>query len=200
MNSDTTFRILAAVIFVVGAAISSYHRRKADRAGGEKISFKEEGLPITITLRVLGLALWGGILAYLINPAWMAWSRVDLPEWARWVGVGMGVLADLLAYWVFTSLGNNVSPTVVTRTNHSLVTSGPYRWVRHPLYTMGMIGFLGYALLAENWFIALFALLGFIVLNVRVPKEEAMLVARFGDAYRSYMRNTGRYFPRLTRS
>lgn len=199
MTTDLTFRILAAAVFLVGAVISSYHRRKADRAGGEKLSLKEEGLPITIALRVLGLSLWAGFFAYMINPAWMAWSRVDLPEWARWLGVSLGVLADLLAWWVFTSLGNNVSPTVVTRADHRLVTSGPYRWVRHPLYSMGLIAYLGFALLAENGFIGLLAVLVFLVLSIRVPKEEAMLVARFGEAYRVYMRQTGRYFPRIIR-
>lgn len=199
MNTETIFRLLAAVIFIVGAAISSYHRSKAERAEGKRLSLKEEGLPLLLVLRGMGLALWIGFFAYMINPVWMAWSRVELPEWARWAGVSMGVLADFLAYWVFTSLGNNVSPTVVTRRNHSLVTSGPYRWVRHPLYSMGLIAYLGLALLAANWFFAVLAVLGFIGLHIRVPKEEAQLVARFGDAYRVYMQRTGRYFPKLSR-
>jgi protein-S-isoprenylcysteine O-methyltransferase Ste14 len=196
--NDTVFRILAAVILLTGAAISSYHRRKADREGGDKISLKEEGLPIAITLRLLGLALWAGVFAYLLNPAWMSWSRVDLPEWARWVGLGMGVLADGLAYWVFSSLGNNVSPTVITRAKHELVTTGPYRWVRHPLYVMGFIAYLGFALVSENLFIAVVSVLGFIGLAIRLRKEESQLIERFGDEYRAYMRRTGKFLPRVS--
>lgn len=194
--NDTLFRILAVLIFVVGAGISIYHRRRADRTGG-KVSLKEEGLWITLALRLTGLALWGAVFAYLINPDWMAWSRVDLPEWLRWLGVAMGVASDALAYWVFTNLGNNVTPTVVTRRSHTLVTSGPYRWVRHPLYLMGLIGYLGFALLSESWFIGLMTLLAFVLLNIRLPKEEAHLIERFGDEYRTYMRRTGRFLPRL---
>jgi protein-S-isoprenylcysteine O-methyltransferase Ste14 len=135
----------------------------------------------------------------MINPAWMNWSKIDLPEWARWVGVGLGLLSDLLAWWVFTSLGNNVTPTVVTRQKAQLVTSGPYRWVRHPLYVMGLIGYIGFALLAENWFIALTTSLGFVLLAIRARDEEANLLTKFGDEYRQYMQTTGRFLPRLMR-
>lgn len=195
--NDNLFRIIAAIIFVIGAGISIYHRRKADRESGEKVSLKDEGLAITISLRLIGLLMWGGILAFLINPAWMYWSKYDIPNWLRWVGVLLGVIADGLAYWIFSSLGNNVSPTVATRTNHTLVNKGPYRWVRHPLYAMGMIAIPGYALLAENWFILLMSLLGFIVLLIRIPKEENKLVEKFGESYIEYRKSTGMFLPKI---
>lgn len=197
--NDTLFRTLAAAIFVAAASISSYHRRRANRVSGEKISLKEEGLPMIVVLRGLGLLFWFSFLAYMINPDWMRWAKVDLPEWARWTGVALGVLSVFLAYWVLTNLGNNITPTVVTREKHSLVTTGPYRWVRHPLYTMGLLAYTGFALISENAFIAVLAVLGFIFLNIRSHQEEANLVARFGDAYRDYMRRTGKYLPRLVR-
>jgi protein-S-isoprenylcysteine O-methyltransferase Ste14 len=109
----------------------------------------------------------------------------------------MGVLSNFLAYWVFTNLGNNVSPTVRTRRNAALVTSGPYRWVRHPLYMMGLIAYLGFALLSENWFIALMAVVGFFLLIIRTSSEEDRLVQKFGDEYRQYMNRTGRFLPKL---
>ena len=195
--NDTIFRTLAIAIILVGVSISMYYRSRAERAGREKIYLKEEGLAIAIGLRLTGLSLWLGVFAYMINPAWMAWARIDLPEWLRWVGVGMGALGDLLAYWVFSHLGNNVTPTVVTRSTATLVTSGPYRWVRHPLYLMGLIGYVGFGLLAENWFIALATVVTFGVMQFRIPKEEARLVEKFGMAYREYMQRTGRFLPRL---
>lgn len=196
--NDNVFRFLAVVIFILGAAISGYFRRKADREGG-KVSLADEGAIITIALRVFGLVLWASVFAWMINPAWMSWSRLDLPDWARWLGVAMGLGADALSYWVFSHLANNVSPTVVAREQAQLVTSGPYRWVRHPLYTMGTIAYLGFALVAENWWIAVLSVLVFAVLAVRTPKEEARLIAKFGDQYREYMKTTGRYLPKATR-
>ena len=195
--NDNIFRILAVVIFVVGAVISGYHRLKADRETGERASLKEEGWLILIPLRVSGLLGWLSVFAFMLNPDWMAWSRIDLPEWARWLGAGLGVLADLMGYWVFSNLGTNVTPTVVTRTKAHLVASGPYRWIRHPLYVMGLIGFIGFALLAENWFIALTAVLVFVVLVVRTRKEEAKLIEKFGDEYREYMKHTGAFLPKI---
>ena len=196
MMNDNLFRILAGVIFIIGASISGYYRRKADREGGI-VSLAEEGLAITLTLRLFGLTLWASVFAWLINPTWMNWSRFDLPEWVRWSGVILGMLANALAYWIFSHLAHNVSPTVVAREKAQLVTSGPYRWVRHPLYSMGTIAYLGFALLAENWWIALLSILVFAVLAVRTLKEEAKLVEKFGDQYRDYMKITGRYLPKL---
>jgi protein-S-isoprenylcysteine O-methyltransferase Ste14 len=194
--NDTLFRILAATIFAVTAGISIYHRRKADREAG-KVSLQEEGLLMILILRVLGLFGWGSIIAWMLNPAWMDWSRIDLPEWLRWLGVGLGVTGAGLAWWVFSNLKNNVTPTVITRAGAQLVTSGPYRWVRHPLYVMGLIGAAGYALLAENWFILLIMAIAFAALAVRTGHEEARLVEKFGDAYRQYMQRTGRFFPKF---
>ncbi len=197
MYTETTYRIFAMGIFLVGALISGYFRRKADRETGEKISPIAEGLPILIALRIFGLILWGSILAYLINPAWMTWSQLELPASFRWFGVVLGLLADLFAWWIFSSLGNNVSPTVATRRSHQLVTNGPYRWIRHPLYLMGLIAYLGFAFLSANWIIACLAVLVFILLLIRLPQEEAHLAARFGEEYLSYSRRTGRFLPRL---
>jgi len=195
--SDNIFRILAILIFLVGASISSYFRRKADLETGEKVPLKDEGWPMTIGLRITGITLWLCIIAWLISPQWMAWSQVDLPNWARWLGVLLGVLSLFLAYWIFRNLGTNITPTVGTRSSAQLVTSGPYRWVRHPLYVMGLVSYLGFALLAANWFIAVLALVVFIILTLRTPKEEAKLRERFGQEYQDYTQSTGRYLPRL---
>lgn len=195
MNDDL-FRILAVITFLIGASISIYHRRRADRAGG-RVSLKQEGLLMVIILRGLGFFGWGGIFAWMINPAWMSWSRIDLPEWMRWFGLAQGLLGDVLIWWIFTNLKNNVSPTVAARPQAQLVTSGPYRWVRHPLYVMGLVGYTGFALLAENWFIFAVLLLSFVALAVRTNQEEARLIEKFGDQYRQYMDRTGRFFPKF---
>jgi protein-S-isoprenylcysteine O-methyltransferase Ste14 len=52
-------------------------------------------------------------------------------------------------------------------------------------------------MMADNWFIALLGVLAFIVMAIRTPKEEANLIAKFGDEYRAYMKQTGRYFPKI---
>ena len=195
--NDFNFRTLAVLIFVVGAAISIKFRQSAERASSEKISLKEEGLLTTIALRVSGLAVWVAVFVYIINPDWMNWSRVGLPLAVRWSGVIVGILSDVLAYWTFSNLGKNVTPTVVTRVNHTLVTSGPYRWIRHPLYVMGLFAYMGFALLSENWFIAILSVVVFVILAMRTGKEETRLIETFGDAYRQYIQRTGKFIPKF---
>ena len=195
--NENIFRILAAVILITGMVISSYFRMKADRDTGEKISRKADGNIMMTFIKIGGLILWLSPFVYLISPAWMAWSKIGLPEWTRWVGVVFGILCDLGIYWLFSSIGSGITPTSATRTEHKLVTSGPYRWVRHPLYTVGSSMFVAFGLMADNWFIALLGVLAFIGMAIRTPKEEANLIEKFGDEYREYMKRTGRFLPRL---
>jgi protein-S-isoprenylcysteine O-methyltransferase Ste14 len=196
MDTESLFHTISVVLIGLCISISIYYRRKANQTG-EKIDTAQEGALILYLRRAFGLLLWLSILAYLINPAWMSWSSLPLPVWLRWVGVGLMAACLPLIYWIFSSLGKNVTPTVVTRQEHTLVTHGPYRWVRHPLYTVGFLAFAGLSLAAANWFIAGVLVLGMIPLTLRTPLEEARLVERFGDEYRAYMQRTGRYLPKL---
>ena len=195
--NENIFRVLAAVILFTGIGISSYFRRKADRDTGEKISRRVDGSVMMNLIRIGGLMLWLSPLVYLINPAWMAWSKIGLPESVRWLGVGFGILCVLGIYWLFSSIGAGISPTSATRKEHQLVTSGPYRWVRHPLYTVGSSLFIAFGMMSDNWFIGVLGVLAFIGMAIRTPKEEANLIEKFGDEYREYMKRTGRFLPKF---
>jgi protein-S-isoprenylcysteine O-methyltransferase Ste14 len=148
-------------------------------------------------IRIGGLILWLSPFLYLINPAWMAWSKIGLPEWVRWFGVGVGLLCNFGVYWLFSSIGSGITPTSATREEHKLVTSGPYRWVRHPLYTVGSSMFITFGMMADNWFIAALGVFTFVLMAIRTPKEEANLVEKFSDEYRQYMKRTGRFLPKF---
>ena len=195
--NENIFRILAAAILITGMGISTFFRRKADRESGEKLSRKADGNVMMTFIRIGGLILWLSPFMYLINPNWMAWSKIGLPEWVRWLGVGIGLLCVFGIYWLFSSIGTGITPVSATRKEHQLVTSGPYRWVRHPLYTVGSSMFIAFGMMADNWFIALLGVLAFVGMAIRTPKEEANLVEKFGDEYREYMKRTGRFLPRL---
>lgn len=195
--NENTFRILAAIILFTGIGISSYFRFKADRDTGEKISRKVDGSTLMAVIKVGGLVLWLTPLVYLLNPNWMAWSKIGLPDWVRWLGVAIGLLCVVMIYWLFSSIGSSITPTSATRKQHTLVTSGPYRWVRHPLYTVGSSLFVAFGMMADNWFIAALGVLAFIAMASRTPKEESNLIEKFGDEYLEYMKHTGRYLPKL---
>lgn len=195
--NENIFRILAAVILLTGMSISSYFRMKADKETGEKISRKVDGSVMMNFIKIGGLILWLSPFVYLINPAWMAWSKIGLPEWVRWFGVGLGVIGVFGVYWLFSSIGSGISPTSATRQNHVLSIKGPYKYIRHPLYTFGSSLIISFGMMADNWWIALFGVLAFVMMAVRTPKEEANLIEKFGDEYREYMKRTGRFSPKV---
>ncbi len=195
--NENLFRMAAAVILFTGVGISVYYRSKADRETGETVSRSVDGGVMMTLIKIFGLLLWFTPLIYLLNPRWMSWSKIGLPNEARWLGAVLGVLCVLGIYWLFSSIGSGITPTSATRTQHTLVTSGPYRWVRHPLYTIGSSLFIALGLMADNWFIALLGILAFIAMAARTPKEEANLIDKFGDEYREYMKHTGRFLPKV---
>jgi protein-S-isoprenylcysteine O-methyltransferase Ste14 len=196
MNHDQTFRAVLIVVFLVVLPIGIYHRLRS-QATGETLDRRQEGPFILATLRPIGAVFWLGLIAWMVDPRWMAWSTLSLPVWVRWTGVGvLGVACGLLV-WTFLSLGRNLTDTVVTRQEHTLVMHGPYRWIRHPLYDSAALLTVAISLIAANWFLFLtgMVLMGLLITRTRI--EEANLVTRFGDPYRTYMERTGRFLPRL---
>lgn len=76
--------------------------------------------------------------------------------------------------WVFTSIGSNISETVLTKANHQLVMHGPYRWVRHPLYAVALLALLALGLMAANALLLLIWASGAAVFRgIVIPREEA---------------------------
>lgn len=196
MNQDQTFRLVLIVGAVIVLPVMAYHRLRS-QATREKLDRWQEGLFILFTLRPIGIATMSGLLAYMINPRWMAWSSVGLPEWVRWAGVGLNVMAGGLLMWTLRNLGKNLTDTVVTRQAHTLVSSGPYRWVRHPFYDAVALFMSGSALAAANWFLLLTGSAVVALLVVRTRTEEENLLLRFGDPYRTYVERTGRFLPKI---
>jgi protein-S-isoprenylcysteine O-methyltransferase Ste14 len=195
MTEETPFRAVLAIGFFAVLAIIIPHRIKSATVK-EPLDRRQEGLFILLTLRPFGLALYVGVIAYLINPAWMTWSSLALPAGARWAGAAVFALAIGLLVWTLPSLGTNLTDTVVTRRAHTLVTRGPYRWVRHPFYDAMALLILAFALLAANWFVLIAGVFVFTLLAIRSGTEEAKLAARFGEPYLAYRERTGKFLPR----
>jgi protein-S-isoprenylcysteine O-methyltransferase Ste14 len=172
-----------------------YHRIRSFT--GERLHRRDEGLVIMVGLRLCGLSAMLGLLTYLIHPAWMEWSAIRLPDTLRSSGLPLGVVAWAWLFWMLRTLGPNLTDTVNVRANASLVTGGPYRWVRHPMYLGVALLMLSASLITANLFVALAGALVISLMVLRTPTEEARLVERFGEAYRQYARRTGRFLPRI---
>jgi protein-S-isoprenylcysteine O-methyltransferase Ste14 len=196
MNLDATFRpyVIAGFFLVILIALPF---RLRSQATGETLDRTQEGVAMMIVLRLGGLALWVGVIAFMIDPAYMAWSSIPLPPGARWTGVGLAILRAAFLTWTLRSLGPNLTDTVVTRVAHTLVTRGPYRWVRHPFYDCMALFLVSIALMMANWFVIVSGVIMFTLLAIRSRTEEDKLLERFGEPYRAYRATTGRFLPRV---
>ena len=199
MNENTIFRILVATIILISLSVSIYFRRKAQSSSRDEIDRRQEGSITMVGLRIGGLMIWLSVIAFIIYPPAISWAALSLPSWVRWLGVAGSITAALLLVWMFISLGMNITDSVTTRHEHKLVTRGPYRWIRHPLYTLGALLFLSLSLIMGTWLIPLLGIPSYGILIHRTGIEEKMLQDRFGEQYRQYSERTGRFFPRLGR-
>ena len=193
--TDDLARIILLVGFAVVMPVGIYHRLRSRT--GEKLDRRQEGWLILLSLRPLALAFMVGLVTFLIDPDWMAWASLHLPSWARWTGVGLGLGAGGLLIWTFRRLGRNLSDTVVTRREATLVTHGPYRWVRHPFYLAFALAVIANSLVSANGFLAVTGIAAFLAIVARTTIEERNLIARFGCSYEEYMQRTGRFLPRV---
>ncbi len=196
METDIIFRFILPALILAFAAHRGYYVRKH---GNEENTLKkrEEGLASRIAA-ILGFAAFITVIAYVIQPGWLAWAAFPLPGWLRWTGVAIALLGFALLQWAQTTLGRNWSDAPRMIRNQALVTTGPYRFIRHPIYTAFLLVLGSTLLISANWAIGL-AWIGMTVLEIssRIGFEEALMLEYFGDQYRQYMKRTGRLLPRL---
>lgn len=196
MPEALAFRLTLSVILTAVLCVRVVYQAKAIR-NLPKATHLESRFNIASRI-IAGLTGLGVLIAYVAAPQTMQWSALSLPGWLRWAGAAIGVLSVLGLIWVHRALGENFSGNLHVQTDHQLVTSGPYRWVRHPMYTVFYGLSLCFFLLTANWFIGFswFAVLTAVVLS-RITREEAAMIGLFGDRYREYAAHTGRLLPRL---
>jgi protein-S-isoprenylcysteine O-methyltransferase Ste14 len=154
---------------------------KVGRGGGT------QSLVLTVGLGyVAAFALARLVPAAAIHPAWFAaWVGLIL----LWCGIGLRV-------WSFRTLGQYFTFILATSADQPVVTSGPYRIVRHPSYLGLLLAFTGVALAMGNW-LSVLAIVGatLVALVHRIGIEERALTATLGDSYRAYAAARKRLVP-----
>jgi len=192
-NAEIPYRICFGILWVLFFGIRVYFQGKvAGRRTVTRVNEKQESFFFRLSA-----------LAYLLLPLycltpWLDFAHIPFPGWLRWSGSIIAGAGIFLFGWAHHALGENWTAVLALSPEHELVTRGPYRYVRHPMYSAFFtIGF-GFLLLSANWIIGLLYLGTFVLMYAfRVSKEEELMVSRFGETYRRYMQKTGRIFPRL---
>ena len=191
-----TFHLLFSLSFLAMIGIRVVFHRKAARER-TNVEHKESNLNVAVR-GIFGFGYIFCLLIYILAPRLFDWALTPLPLWLRWTGAAITVGSIALLAWIQWALGVQFHITVHTQDDHQLISHGPYRWVRHPMYTNFFLMGLGWFILTANWFIGLPLMIGIvIVVLVRIENEENVLLELFGDEYHIYMQRTGRFMPKL---
>jgi protein-S-isoprenylcysteine O-methyltransferase Ste14 len=141
---------------------------------------------------------WGLAIIPLIDATTRLLRDADLSfrPWLAWIGAAVFAVALLIFWSAHRELGRNFSPSLVVRQEHTLVTGGLYRYVRHPMYTAFWLWVIAQALLLQNWIVAIGGFCGWGILFFdRIGQEEAMMRDTFGEQYDAFARRTKRLVP-----
>ena len=192
-TNETIFRIVFGILWLVYLFVRLYFQGKARQVGGY-IRFNEK--QESFFFRLFAIAFFV-LLLYCLTP-WVDFAHLPFPLWLRWVGAAVTCAGTALFVWAHYALGKNWTAVLALSEQQKLVTDGPYRFVRHPMYSAFFTISIGYLFLSANWLISA-VYLGTLIAMVaaRIGREEEMMVGRFGEAYSRYMQQTGRILPRL---
>lgn len=186
--------IVFLVGFIVYVTIRGVFERRA--RSNEKIVRRLDAVEKTL-LFFVGIGSLLLPVLYLFTPL-LAFADYRLPVFAPWLGTALMIAALWLFYRSHADLGKNWSVTLELHKGHQLIRRGIYRSIRHPMYLSIFLWGLSQGLLLRNWLAGWSALATFSVLYVvRTPREERMMIEFFGEEYLSYVRQTGRLFPRI---
>ena len=198
MNSATenVFRASFGLLWILYFGVRLYFQRKVKGAVGEYVytNKKQE----VFLFRLFALAYV--VLPLYFITSWIDFAHMALPSGLRWIGALITGIGIVLFGWTHQVLGTNWTAVLALSERQTLITSGPYHYVRHPMYSAFFIIGFGFLFLSANWLIGLVYMGSLLLMYLmRVSKEEDMMIERFGDRYHQYIKTTGRILPRLNK-
>jgi protein-S-isoprenylcysteine O-methyltransferase Ste14 len=126
--------------------------------------------------------------------AWLG-GQYHRNEVVAWVGVAETTAGMTFAAWARLHLGRYWSGVVALKEGHKVIRSGPYRFVRHPIYAGLLLAALGTTITAGTWDAAAGFTLWLVVWLFKIRKEERVLIGALGEEYRTFMRDVPALLP-----
>jgi protein-S-isoprenylcysteine O-methyltransferase Ste14 len=148
----------------------------------------------------LALLIAGAALLLKSDWPWQVLQVKIFPDaaWIRWTGAAFALLGSAFAIWARLILGTNWSAAVQIKQGHQLIRSGPYKLIRHPIYTGILLILVGDALSIGE----VRGVLAFVLIMIgfarKAKKEEALLAGEFGPAFEEHLQRTGFFLPRFS--
>jgi protein-S-isoprenylcysteine O-methyltransferase Ste14 len=154
---------------------------------------------------------WVQRLAYvlpLLFAFWLISQRQTHYEWldarfipysrtVEWMGVLLTAAGVGVAFWARWHLGTNWSGVVTLKEGHELIRSGPYRAIRHPIYTGILLAMLGTAISIGEVRALVGVAIAWISFYIKARREESFLAQEFGASFTEHLRHTGMFLPRV---
>ena len=193
LDAELPYRIAVGGAWIIGYAVRWYYERQA--RGVQRVSARH----LTRDRIFYWMVFTAVVLAllYACSPFLDA-GHVPLPAAVRWLGLAFAIAGIALLRATHHALGSNWSGKLEIAAGHQLIVVGPYRLVRHPMYSALFCMAFAYSLLSANSIVAVTNIAAVTSMYLaRVRDEEKMLIDQFGDEYRAYMRRTGRLIPRM---
>ena len=156
---------------------------------------RRHALPIKTRFR--NASTTGATVILIPITLWFGYEGIGLiADWAYYLGLLLSVLGNAVYFSGYHTLGQNFSLEVVIYQGHQLVERGPYRFIRHPMYTALILASVGMGLMAQSWIaVIVIAVVDAIAIWYRVRVEEKALIAEFGEQYLSYSKRVKRLIP-----
>ena len=146
---------------------------------------------------LLAVLLWTtSLVAYIAGLEWLG-PHLYVLEWLRWGGVAAMFGCIPLSVWTYRTLGAHFSTRLGLLDEHTLVDTGPYALVRHPMYATLFLCAAGASVTSAQPSVLAASIFLVVIMTLRIKKEEAMLAERFGESYLAYMKKTGALVPKL---
>jgi len=139
------------------------------------------------------------MILYLLSPPWWMWTSIPVDEWIQWLGIIIALVPIFFLIWVHQHLDKQWSIALELVEDHKLIITGPYKYVRHPMYLGSFIYTIGLMMISLDVLVILFFSFSIWVNYRRIPREEQMLIDEFGDEYIKYIKRSGKLLPRFHR-
>ncbi|HMY46760.1 MAG TPA: isoprenylcysteine carboxylmethyltransferase family protein [Leptospiraceae bacterium] len=186
------FKIATLLLTLFYAAVRSiYQYRYNQKHKKRRVHFLRESFLVTL----VAVCWWGSTGLYVFTN-FLENGSFHLHTIARIAG-GCIMFASIVYFWrVHSFLGKHWSPVLEIEHEHTIIETGPFRTVRHPMYSAIIVSILSQGLLTANLFVLIPSLVSFLFLCwIRIPAEEKMLEEEFGEEYAKYKSRTWIFFP-----
>jgi protein-S-isoprenylcysteine O-methyltransferase Ste14 len=186
--------LLCWALFLIVWGVSAFNVKR-DIRGGSQSKLQQYWVSLVIAIGIIFVAIRVTTgTAHFANSPIFSSGIFSQFLWLGWIGAALTVIGVSCAIWARVYLGRNWSPRPAVKEEHELVTTGPYAYVRHPIYSGVMLMAFGNALSGSIFSVGVF-LGASLVFILRIEREEKIMLELFPNAYPEYQKRTKRLVP-----